>query len=196
MQEKEMQTEVQTGMQTDGIMQTGVQTERAMQTGVQTERAMQTGVQTERAMQTGIQTEAAAQTSMQTEIKQLTCIGCPMGCLLTVTTEQPAAEPGAAVKKTVTQVTGNTCPKGKAYAEKEVTNPTRIVTSTVRVDGADRKLISVKTKEDIPKDKIFACMREINSIHAKAPVQIGDVLLESVAGTGVAVVATKAAAAL
>lgn len=118
------------------------------------------------------------------ETKQLTCIGCPMGCLLTVTMEQ----------EKVAQVTGHTCPRGKAYAEKEVTNPTRIVTSTVRVAGADRKLISVKTKEDIPKDKIFACMREINGILAKAPVQIGDVLLENVAGTGVAVIATKAAA--
>ena len=117
------------------------------------------------------------------ETKQLTCIGCPMGCLLTVIMEQETI-----------QVTGHTCPRGKAYAEKEVTNPTRIVTSTVKVEGADRKLISVKTKEDIPKDKIFACMREINGILAKAPVKIGDVLLENVAGTGVAVIATKAAA--
>lgn len=70
------------------------------------------------------------------------------------------------------------------------------MTSTVKVEGADRKLISVKTKEDIPKDQIFACMREINGILAKAPVQIGDVLLENVAGTGVAVIATKAAAAV
>lgn len=120
----------------------------------------------------------------QKETKQLTCIGCPMGCALTVAMEQG----------TVTQVTGHTCPKGEAYAKKEVTNPTRIVTSTVKVEGADRKLISVKTKEDIPKAKIFACMREINGILAKAPVKIGDVLLENVAGTGVAVIATKEAA--
>lgn len=123
------------------------------------------------------------------QTKQLTCIGCPMGCLLTVTIAQETPKP-------VIGVTGYTCPKGKAYAEKEVTNPTRIVTSTVRVEGSDRKLISVKTKEDIPKEKIFACMREINGILAKAPVQMGDVLLENVAGTGVAVVATKEAAAL
>ena len=136
------------------------------------------------------------QKEIQVQTKQLTCIGCPMGCPLTVTIEQQTMEQKAAVQKTVTQVTGHTCPKGKAYAEKEVTNPTRIVTSTVKVEGADRKLISVKTKEDIPKDQIFACMREINGILAKAPVQIGDVLLENVAGTGVAVIATKAAAAV
>lgn len=119
------------------------------------------------------------------EKKELICIGCPMGCPLTVTMEN----------KNVTEVTGNTCPKGKAYAEKEVTNPTRIVTSTVKVTGGDRQFISVKTKEDIPKGKIFDCMKEINGIVAAAPVAIGDVLLENVADTGIPIVATKAAAA-
>lgn len=115
------------------------------------------------------------------EKKELICIGCPMGCPLVVTMD----------KEGVSDVAGNTCPKGDAYARKEVTNPTRIVTSTVRVEGGDKKYISVKTKEDIPKDRIFACMKEINGILAKAPVKIGDILLENAAGTGVPIVATK-----
>lgn len=119
------------------------------------------------------------------EKKGLTCIGCPMGCQLTVTMDQGR----------VAGVAGNTCPKGEAYAKKEVTDPTRIVTSTVKVESGDRAFISVKTKEGIPKGKIFACMEEINGILAKAPVAIGDVLLEDVAGTGIPIVATKAAAA-
>ena len=68
-----------------------------------------------------------------------------MGCPLTVTME--AGE--------VISVTGNTCKRGDIYARKEVTNPTRIVTSTVRVTGGDADMVSVKTKEDIPKDQIF-----------------------------------------
>ena len=115
------------------------------------------------------------------EKRELICIGCPMGCPITVTLENDE----------VKDVTGNTCPRGKTYAEKEVTNPTRIVTSTVKVEGGERPLVSVKTKEDIPKGKIFDCMKEINAITAKAPVKIGDVLLENVAGTGVPIVATK-----
>ncbi len=114
---------------------------------------------------------------------ELICIGCPMGCPLTVTINGDKA----------LNVTGNTCPKGEAYARKEVTNPTRIVTSTVKVAGSDRNFISVKTKTDIPKQKIFACMQEINHILAKAPIAIGDILLENVADTGVPIVATKAA---
>ena len=56
------------------------------------------------------------------EQRELTCIGCPLGCPLTVTLENRAVQ----------SVQGNTCPRGDAYARKEVTAPTRIVTSTVR----------------------------------------------------------------
>ena len=115
--------------------------------------------------------------------KELICIGCPMGCPLTVTMDGDKP----------LHVSGNTCPKGEAYAQKEVTNPTRIVTSTVKVAGSDRNIIAAKTKTDIPKQKIFACMQEINHILAEAPIAIGDVLLENVADTGVPIVATKAA---
>ena len=115
------------------------------------------------------------------EKRELICIGCPMGCPLTVTMDQG----------NVTDVAGNTCPKGKAYAEKEVTNPTRIVTSTVRVEDGERMYTSVKTKEDIPKEKIMDIMDCIRSIQAQAPVHIGDVLLENAAGTGVNIIATK-----
>ena len=116
------------------------------------------------------------------EKKELTCIGCPIGCTVTVTMRGGS----------IADITGNTCPRGRRYAENEVTSPTRVVTSTVCVKGGDRALVSVKTAQDIPKDTIFACMRAINGIVAEAPVQIGDVLLENVAGTGTAVVATGA----
>lgn len=115
------------------------------------------------------------------EERKLTCIGCPMGCPLTVTME--AGE--------VISVTGNTCKRGDIYARKEVTNPTRIVTSTVRVTGGDADMVSVKTKEDIPKGKIFECVKALKTVEVPAPVHIGDVLLKDVAGTGVDIVATK-----
>ena len=114
------------------------------------------------------------------EIKNLTCIGCPMGCALTVTMDG----------ENIT-VAGNTCPVGDKYAKKEVTNPTRVVTSSVRVTGADIARVSVKTACDIPKNKIFDCMAEIMKIEVNAPVSIGDVIIENCAGTGVSVVATK-----
>lgn len=114
------------------------------------------------------------------ETIELTCINCPMGCTVTVTREGD----------TILSVTGNTCPRGDNYARKEVTNPTRIVTSTVKVEGGVHPRVSVKTERDIPKDKIFACMEDMNGMVVKAPVHIGDVVLANVAGTGVNLVAT------
>lgn len=115
------------------------------------------------------------------ENRDLICIGCPLGCPLTVTIENGE----------VTAVTGNTCPKGDAYARKEVTNPTRIVTSTVCVEGGVSPMVSCKTASDIPKEKIFDVTDALKTVVAKAPVAIGDVLLANVAGTGVDIIATK-----
>ena len=111
----------------------------------------------------------------------LICIGCPLGCPLTVEME------GNEVKS----VAGNTCPRGDAYAKKELTNPTRIVTSTVRVAGGRLAMVSVKTENDIPKGKIFDCVKALKDVEVTAPVKIGDVIVENVAGTGVNVIATK-----
>ena len=114
------------------------------------------------------------------EKRELICIGCPLGCLLTVTMD------GADIT-----VTGNTCKRGEIYAKKEVTNPTRVVTSSVHVKDGEIAMVSVKTKDDIPKDKIFACMEEIRAVSVPAPIHIGDVVIENCAGTGVPVIATK-----
>ena len=111
--------------------------------------------------------------------KELICIGCPMGCPIVVEMEDGK----------VLSVTGNTCPRGESYARKEVTNPTRIVTTTVRVDGGKVPMINVKTERDIPKDKIFECIAALRGVTMKAPVHIGDIILENVAYTGVNIVA-------
>lgn len=115
------------------------------------------------------------------ETRELTCIGCPMGCPLTVELNQGE----------VVSVTGNTCKRGEVYARKEVTNPTRIVTSSVMVEGGNLAAVSVKTKEDIPKEKIFDCMKALKGVKVQAPVHIGDVIIKDVADTGVDIVATK-----
>ena len=111
--------------------------------------------------------------------KTLTCIGCPMGCTLEVQMDGPE----------VKSVTGNTCKRGDTYARKEVTNPTRIVTTTVRLLGGG--VVSVKTKEDIPKEKIMDCVRELKQLVVEGPVKMGQVILENTAGTGVPVVVTS-----
>ena len=116
------------------------------------------------------------------ETRNLTCIGCPMGCQVTVTMENGE----------VTGVTGNTCKRGDDYARKEVTNPTRIVTSSVKVNGGRIPMVSVKTAHDIPKGMIFDCCKALENVEVTAPVAIGDVIVKDVCGSGVDVIATKA----
>ena len=120
------------------------------------------------------------------EKRELTCIGCPMGCQITVELENGE----------VKSVTGNTCAIGDKYARNEVTHPERTVTSTAVILGGDKPRVSVKTKSNIPKDKIADCMKEIDAACVNAPIHIGDVVVNNVAGTGVDVVATREVAAV
>ena len=115
-------------------------------------------------------------------IVELTCISCPLGCPRKVETDGEGKVLG---------VTGNTCKRGEAYGRKEVSAPERTVTSTVRVEGGVPPVISVRTRTDIPKEKIFAVMEAVRRAVAKAPVQIGDVIIKNVADTGVDLIATK-----
>ena len=89
-------------------------------------------------------------------------------------------------------VAGYTCKRGEAYGKKEVTAPTRTVTFSVRVTGGEIAMASVKTRTDIPKNKIFDVMAEIRAVTIPAPVALGQVILPDAAHTGVAVIATKA----
>ena len=116
------------------------------------------------------------------EVRKLICINCPLGCPLTVTLEEGE----------VVSVVGNTCPRGESYGRKEVSAPTRTLTSIVRVRNGHLPVVSVKTSADIPKGKIGSVMDAVHRIDADAPIAIGQVLLKDAAGTGVDIVATKA----
>ncbi len=112
--------------------------------------------------------------------QQITCINCPVGCRMVVTVEDGK----------VTNVTGNTCKRGVAYAEQECVAPQRMVTAVVAVQ--DRKTpVSVKTKSPIPKKDIFACMKQLAETVVTAPVHAGDVVCANVCNSGVDVIATK-----
>lgn len=113
--------------------------------------------------------------------RDLICIGCPMGCQLQAKLDGTE----------VVEVTGNTCKKGEEYAKKECTNPTRIVTSSVYVKDGEIDVVPVKTESDIPKGMIFDCVKALKGVVVNAPVNIGDVVVENILGTGVNVIATR-----
>lgn len=113
------------------------------------------------------------------EPRNLTCIVCPMGCRMTVTETADGLS-----------VTGNTCPRGEKYAVQEVTLPTRVITSSVKLTGGALPLCPVKTAGAVPKSMIPQCLAAIRTICAAAPVRIGQVLADDLCGTGVALIAT------
>jgi len=110
--------------------------------------------------------------------RELTCIICPRGCQLSVD-----------INKENTEVTGNACPKGKQYAIDECTNPTRTVTTTVRVSNREDTMVSVKTATPVSKKDIFKVMEKIREISVIAPVKIGDVIIKNLCGADI--IATK-----
>lgn len=115
--------------------------------------------------------------------KYLTCIGCPMGCDLTVTYVENDFS--------TINVTGNTCPRGKQYGIDEVSHPTRTVTGTIKVSNRKNLVVPVKTKNVIPKDKMLEVAERLKQISIEAPVSIGDIACTNIADTGVDLVITK-----
>ncbi len=113
--------------------------------------------------------------------KQLICINCPIGCRLTAKIEDGV----------VTEVTGNTCPRGKRYAEQECVHPERTVTTTVRCIGGELRMLPVKTSRPIPKELIFDCIAALKDVSATAPVAMGSVIVENILGTGADIVAAR-----
>ena len=113
--------------------------------------------------------------------RTFTCIVCPNGC------EMEAEYEGTSVLS----VTGNLCPKGKAYVTQELVDPRRTIASSVRVTGGVLPLTSVRITNAIPKNRIFDVMAEINKQTLTAPVHIGDVVIRNVLGLGSDVIVTK-----
>ena len=114
------------------------------------------------------------------EVKELTCIVCPVGCRLKATID------GQDIS-----IEGNTCARGKKYGLDELCSPVRMLTSTIKVDGGFLPRLPVRTRGPIPKGSIGDALKALSSARAEAPVAIGQVIMENVAGTGVDVIASR-----
>ena len=112
--------------------------------------------------------------------KEFICISCPMGCPLTVWDDEGEVK-----------VSGNTCPRGKAYGIQEFTAPQRVVTSSVPVRGGEQAMCSVKTDKPVAKTAIPEVLKAVYGASVKAPVMVGDVVISDVDGNGANVVATR-----
>ncbi len=111
--------------------------------------------------------------------REMICIICPRGCSMC-----------AEITDDTVKVTGNTCPKGEEYAVNECLHPVRTVTATVRVENRDNTMASVKTQAPVPKENMMDVIKALRAIRVRAPLAIGEIILDNVFGTSIIV--TKA----
>lgn len=108
----------------------------------------------------------------------ITCIVCPRGCVME-----------ADIQREQISVTGNSCPRGEKHAIDEIRHPVRSLTSVIRVSNREDTMVSVKSAQPVPKERLFEIMNRIHAMTVSAPIAIGDVLIDDVFGTQI--VATK-----
>ena len=113
-------------------------------------------------------------------MSELVCIVCPKGCTMKI--EEKDGE---------ISVTGNSCKRGASFAVSEMTEPKRTVCTTVRTVFKDAPVIPVRVSAEIPKDRIFDVMREINAVTLSSPVGRNDVIIKNVLGLDADVIATS-----
>lgn len=113
--------------------------------------------------------------------QEMICIGCPMGCYLTVDYTGPK----------INGVSGNRCKVGLQYAKKELSNPQRTLTTTIKVKNGQLNLVSVKTNKPLPKNRLFKAMALLSKVEVEAPIRIGDIIKQNILDTGIDIVATK-----
>lgn len=114
-------------------------------------------------------------------MSRLVCIVCPRGCTMEVTKNEDGTF----------EVAGNSCKRGKEFAISEQTMPMRTICSTAATAFRDVPVIPVRVSSDIPKEKIFDVMKEINNLVITERVGRGDTVIENVLGLGVDVIATS-----
>jgi CxxC motif-containing protein len=114
--------------------------------------------------------------------KDYTCIGCPIGCPLQLVHK--------GIK--ITEISGNECDRGAKYAKQEFTDPRRGLSTTVEVVGARWKRLPVKVTAPVEKGRVLEAARKIHELQVKAPVKLGQVLIEDILGEkGINVVACR-----
>ena len=114
--------------------------------------------------------------------KTIICTVCPLSCNVFL-------ELGD--NDEIVSLTGNRCPRGKAYAAKEHTAPERTLTTTVKVRGGIHPLLPVRTDQPIPKEMLLEAVQAVSDLEVEGPIRMGQVLIEDFLGTGSNLVASR-----
>ena len=72
-----------------------------------------------------------------------------------------------------------------------MTEPKRTICTTVKTAFPDIPVLPVRVSKEIPKDRIFDVMAEINKVTVKEKVKRGEVIIKDVSGLGADIIATS-----
>ena len=86
---------------------------------------------------------------------------------------------------------GHGCKRGIDHGKNEYTNPMRMLTTTVAIEGGHHRRLSVSSTGEIPKNMISQCLDVLYAVKLVAPVKRGDVIAADICGTGVDIVASR-----
>jgi len=114
------------------------------------------------------------------EITKLICITCPKGCTLEVQRDGD----------TVLKVEQG-CKRGHEYARRELVDPRRMISSTVKITGGEHPLLPVYTADAFPKPRIPDLMTALRKLGVKAPIRMNQVVLADALGTGINILASR-----
>jgi CxxC motif-containing protein len=114
--------------------------------------------------------------------KKMRCIVCPEGCPMQAEFETDS--------KKIISLEGHNCKRGIKFAESEITNPLRLLTTTIRIDSGISQRLPVRSNNPAPKEKILSMVKEVKKIRAKAPIKMGEIIIADVLGTGIDIISS------
>lgn len=113
-------------------------------------------------------------------MEEYTCIVCPNSCRITVSETKQGLE-----------IHGNQCVRGADFARKEHTEPMRMFTSTIQLEGGWLRRLPVITDGEVHKANIQQCQTAVEKLVVHTPVHCGDVLVSDFCGEGVNLLAAR-----
>jgi CxxC motif-containing protein len=119
---------------------------------------------------------------INTAKKKMRCIVCPEGCFMQAELETDS--------KKIISLTGHNCKRGIKFAENEIINPLRTLTTTISIDSKIARRLPVRSDTPAPKENIAAMIKAIKQIRVKAPVKMGEIIMADILGTGVDIISS------
>ena len=115
------------------------------------------------------------------EQRNFICVTCPVGCAIEAVVDGTE----------LVEIQGQACKRGDTFVREELTNPRRMLTTTVRVRNGLLPLVPVRSSEPLPKGlfhQVVACLRDVE---IDAPVAEHQMVSANVLDTGVDIITTR-----